>query len=151
MRGLAVSLTALIVVGLAWAAVGDKPPYPVFTPPNFVSTMKLLGPNFAAVNAAIGRNDFENAKAHLVRSRELLAISITFWRDRKKDDAIKILRDTLTKMDDLDSALSSDSIDSAAATAIAKQIGAGCQSCHTLYREQDPETKRYRFKKSLGE
>jgi hypothetical protein len=150
MRGLGISVAALMVAGLGWAALGDKP-YPIFTPPNFVSVMQLLGPNFAAVNAALAKNDFENAKAHLVRSRELLAISITFWRDRKKDDAIKILRDTLTKMDDLDSALSSDHIDQAAATAIAKQIGTGCQGCHTLYREQDPDTKRYRFKKGSGQ
>jgi len=149
MRGLGVSVTTLLLAGLGWAAFGDKP-YPIFTPPNFASTMQLLGPNFAAVNAALAKNDFENAKAHLVRSRELLAITVTFWRDRKKDDAIKILRDTLTKMDALDNALSSEHIDPDAATAIAKQVGAGCQSCHTLYREQDPGTKGYRFKKGSG-
>src|SRR5258708_1431519 len=137
MRGLGISVTALLLTGLGWAAVGEKP-YPVFTVPNFANNMQLLGPNFAAVNAALAKNDFENAKARLVRSRELLAITIIFWRDRMKDDAIKILRQTLTRMDDLDTILSSDHIDPAAALAIARQVGAGCQTCHNLYREQVP-------------
>ena len=78
--------------------------------------------------------------------RELLAITVTFWRDRKKDDALKMLRDTLTRMDELDNILSSESIDQAAALATAKQVGGGCQSCHSLYREQIPGTKGYRVK-----
>ena len=139
---------AMLLSSLAWAAVGDKP-YPVFTPENFANNMRLLGPNFTAVNTALAKDDLENAKAHLVRSRELLAITITFWRDRKKDDAIKILRETLTKMDDLDNQLSSEPVDPAAAAAIVKQIGAGCQICHSLYREQIPGAKGYRLKEGL--
>ena len=34
----------------------------------------------------------------------------------------------------------------AAATMLAKQIDAGCETCHSTYREQDPEN---RFKKGL--
>ena len=143
-----VRVTVVLLASMSWAAVGDKP-YPVFTPENFANNMRLLGPNFAAVNTALSKNDFENAKAHLVRSRELLAITVTFWRDRKKDDAIKILHDTLMKMDDLDSALSSEHIDPARAIEIAKQAAAGCQGCHSIYREQVPGTKRYRLKDEL--
>ena len=147
MRSFGISITALLLTGLAWAAVGDKP-YPIFTPDNFVNTMQLVGRNFAAINNALAKQDFDNAKAHLVRSRELLAVGITFWRDRKKDDAIQTLRDTLAKMDALDDALSAEKIDAASATAIAKQVGGGCQRCHAAYREQDPATKAYRFKKA---
>ena len=151
MKALGISVGAVVMlVGLCWAAVGDTQ-YPVFTAPNFVTNMKLVGPNFAAINADLGKKDFESAKAHLVRTRELLAVTITYWRDRKQDEAIKILRETLTKMDELDTALSSDSVDSDAATAIAKQIGAGCGRCHGLYREQDPATKAFKFKNGLGQ
>ena len=145
MKRYVLPLAVLLLAALAWAAVGDKP-YPVFTPDNFANNMRLLGPNFAAVNAALAASDFENAKAHLVRSRELLAITITFWRDRKKDDAVKILRDTLARMDDLDSDLSSEHIDPEAAKRVGTQIAAGCQSCHSLYREQIPGSKGYRIK-----
>ena len=148
MRGPGTLLAALLLTGISLSAAGDKP-YPIFTPKNFIDNMKLLGPNFAAVNTELRKNDFESAKARLIRSRELLAVTITFWRDRKKDDAIKILRDTLAKMDDLDTTLSGDHIDQSAAVATLKQIGAGCQSCHGLYREQVPGTKGYGFKSGL--
>jgi hypothetical protein len=145
-RILTLPVSVLLVIGLG-AAVAAQKPYPIFTSENFINNMQLLGRNFGAVNASLAKNDFENAKAQLARSRELLAITITFWRDRKKDDAVKILRDTLARMDDLDIALSADKIDPVAATALAKQIDAKCESCHSIYREQDPETKGYRFKK----
>ena len=148
MKTFGLTVTAALLASLGGAAGGEKR-YPVFTPSNFVTNMKLLGPNFAAVNSELAKNDFENAKAHLVRARELLAVTITYWRDRKKDDAAQILRETLAKMDELDTALSSDSVDAVAATAIAKQVAAGCARCHGLYREQDAATKGYRFKNGL--
>lgn len=139
-------VSVLVLISLVAAGAAQKR-YPVFTSENFINNMQLLGRNFGAVNASLARNDFENAKAQLARSRELLAITVTFWRDRNKDDAVKILRDTLARMDDLDTALSADGIDAVTATALAKQINAGCEMCHSTYREQDSETKGYRFKK----
>ena len=140
--------TAWLLIAGGWAVAADKT-YPIFTPKQFVNNMQLLGRNFDAVNGSLAKNDYDTAKAQLARSRELLAITITFWRDRKKDDAIKVLRETLAKIDDLDTALSAAKIDPSAATAIAAQVTAGCQSCHSRYREQDSDTKRYRFKKGL--
>jgi hypothetical protein len=152
MRGFSLLITAVLVTATGWAADVDKPsdkPYPVFTPANFTTNMQLMGRNFGGVNASLAKKDYEAAKGQLVRSRELLMITITFWRNNKKDDAVKILRDTVTKMDALDDALSAENVDQAAATAIAKDIAAGCQSCHTLYREQDPNTKAFRVKQGL--
>jgi len=152
MRGFSLLITAVLVTAPGWAADIDKPddkPYPIFTPANFTTNMQLMGRNFGGVNASLAKKDYEAAKGQLVRSRELLMITITFWRNNHKDDAIKILRDTVSKMDALDDALSADNVDQAAALAIAEGIGDGCQSCHTLYREQDPETKAFRVKKGL--
>src|SRR6185295_333620 len=106
---------------------------------------------FNAVNATlptgpIGPDKASDAKAYLAISRDRLATTITFWRDRKRDDAIKMLRDVLNKMDALDEALSVDSVDPAAVSGITKQIGTACQACHQVYREQDPVTKAYRVK-----
>lgn len=136
----------LALVPASLLLAGAEKPYPILTADNLASTMKLVGRNFAAVNASIANNDFETAKAQLTRSRELLAVTITFWRDRKKEDAIKILKGAVTKMDDLDAALSAEKIDAADASAMATQIGAACQACHSAYREQEPTTKSYRFK-----
>src|SRR5258708_39971506 len=77
----AVSLVAMV------ATASAQTKYPIFTPTNFIDTMKTVGVNFSAVNAAIANQDFPTAKAQLIRSRERLALTITFWRDRKKDDA----------------------------------------------------------------
>jgi cytochrome c556 len=143
-------LTGLLVVfgavGGGALTTGQEKPYPIFTAEQFVSAMKTVGQAFAAVNASLGRNEFEDSKAYLVISRDRLATTITFWRDRKKDDAIKMLRDAVARLDDLDAALSADTIDPAAVAARVKQVGAACEACHAIYREQDPVTKAYKLK-----
>ena len=143
----ACAIACLTVVSTA----AGQTKYPIFTPAAFVDTMKIVGVNFSAVNAAITKQDFPTAKAQLIRSRERLALTITFWRDRKKDDAIKILREALSGMDDLDTMLSAGSVDGTAAGAAARKIGASCQACHAAYREQDAVTRAYRFKSGLVE
>src|SRR5262245_16239745 len=146
---------AMVVCAVAFLTVvttaAAQAKYPIFTPANFVDTMKIVGVNFSAVNAAIAKQDFPTAKAQLIRSRERLALTITFWRDHKKDDAIKILREALVGMDNLDTMLSGSAIDGATAGAAARKIGASCQACHAAYREQDASTHAYRFKPGLVE
>lgn len=134
----------LAVAGSDLAA--QKNPYPIFSLDNLVNTMKTMGRNFAGANDSIAKGDFETAKSQLIRAREQLAVSITFWRDNKKDDAIAVLRETLKKFDDVDTALSAEKVDAPAVTALARQIGAGCQTCHSKYRDQDPATKQFRVK-----
>jgi hypothetical protein len=149
-RGRAGFLVCLVVAagGIAPRAQ-EKRPYPVFTPDHFVQAMKTVGQAFSAVNASLANSSVEDSKAYLAISRDRLATTITFWRDRQRDDAVRILRDTLTKMDALDAALSAGKIDQAATAAIVKQVGADCQACHQQYREQDPGTKAYRLKAGL--
>jgi hypothetical protein len=143
--------TVVGAVAALTAVTAAQTKYPIFTPTNFVDTMKTVGVNFSAVNSLIANKDFPTAKAQLIRSRERLALTITFWRDRKKDDTIKILRDALAGMDDLDTVLSANPVDATAAAAAVKQIGAKCQACHAENREQDPATHAYRFKPGLVE
>ena len=51
--------------------------------------MQAAGRNYAAVTDLVAGADYESAKAQLTRAREQLAITITFWRDRQKDDAVR--------------------------------------------------------------
>jgi cytochrome c556 len=141
-------LTAGAVRG---TAQGQAKQYPIFTAEHFVSAMKTVGQAFAAVNGSLGRSEFEDSKAYLAISRDRLATTITFWRDRKNDDAIKLLRNTLAKLDDLDAALSVEKIDPASVAGAAKQVGAACEACHAKYRERDPATKAYRIKAGLAQ
>ena len=83
--------------------------YPVFTTDHLDEAMKTIGLAFTLARSAIDKNSAENAKDYLVRARDQLATTITFWRDRKNDDAVATLRETLKKMDALDAAMSTDS------------------------------------------
>jgi cytochrome c556 len=140
---------ALAAVTMGAGLIAQKP-NPVFTYDDFTNAMKALGRNFAAVNSLISKNDYDGAKGQLARSRELLATTITFWRDRKRDDAVKMLREELAKFDELDAALSAEKVDGARVNAVLKQAGAACQTCHGAYREQDPDKKGYRLKTGLA-
>jgi len=148
-RELAFRPLALVVFGcltLAAAAGAQQVSYPIYTQDDFVKTMKSVGQNFGAIVPALTANDIDEAKGRVVRSREQLATTVTFWRDHKKEDAIKMWRASISKMDELDTALSAENPDKEAAIALVKQVGATCAACHSQYREQDPATKAYRLK-----
>jgi len=134
-----------VVFGTAGLAQ-ERKPYPIFTSEQFVAAMKTIGQAYAATSGALARNEIDDAKAYLAISRDRLATTITFWRDRRADEAVRMLRSSLMKLDELDVALSDDMVDRAKVTAAAKQAEAACETCHAKYRDQDPATKEYRFK-----
>ena len=140
---------AAIATTVAVAAVSSaraQTEYPIFTHDHFEGMMKTLGPNLAGVNASLADDDLDTAKARLVLVRQQLATTITFWRDRERDDAIAFLRATIGKVDALDDALSEETVDPAAVSATSAEIGAACETCHAVYREQDPTSGEYRLK-----
>ena len=100
--------------------------------------METLGPNFAAAVRALEAGDYPAAKERLARAREQLATTVTFWRQRERDDAIRFVRTALGKLDDLDAALSVDGVDAGAASGLAGEAEATCSACHAVYREEDP-------------
>jgi hypothetical protein len=140
--GLAVSLV-IVSPSVGWA---QKSPYPIFTVEHLNDAMKAVGLAFGLMENAIAKKDFENAKDYLVRVRDQMAPSITIWRDRKMDDAVTMLRDTLKKIDALDAAMSSETVDADAVGRLAREAATSCGTCHAKYREQDPTTKAYRLK-----
>lgn len=133
-------------VVLVSAQETQEKPYPVFTMDHFVSTMKTVGPNFIGANGLLEEADYEGAKAQFIRTREQLATTVTFWRDRGREDAIGFLREALSGLDALDGTLSASPVDPAEASGHIGRIGAACQACHAVYREQDPTTNEYRLK-----
>jgi hypothetical protein len=140
-----------IVAVLAAAGVvvtAQDKPYPIFTVDHLDATMKTLGPNVTGIRASLADGDFATAKARTVRSREQLATTVTFWRDRERDDAVVLLRAAVDRLDALDAALSVEAVDSAAVATLATEVGGACGACHTLYREQDPVTSEYRLRQS---
>ncbi|MEE2636870.1 MAG: hypothetical protein VYE68_06515 [Acidobacteriota bacterium] len=113
--------------------------YPIFTETHLDAMMKTLGPNVAGVRRALADRDFERAKERAIRSREQLATTITFWRDRQRPDAVGWLRAALTQLDHLDTELSAEEPDVITLDAIASELGQTCVACHTVYREPDDQ------------
>lgn len=146
LRASAIVLATLLLAGAGAAPAAQKKTYPIFTQDDFVKFMKTVGQNFGAVNASVAEDDFESAKSQLTRSREQLAWTVTFWRDRRKDDALEYLKNTLTRMDELDEALSVERVDPGKVGAVLKEVNAACESCHAVYREYNPVSRTYRFK-----
>ena len=138
--------STLALCGGAALAQEKAQKYPVFSADHLDEAMKTVWLAFTLARSAIDKNSPENAKDYLVRARDQLATTITFWRDRKSDDAIAILRETLKKMDALDAAMSTDNVDLKAASTLAASVNTSCEVCHAKYREQDPATKAYRVK-----
>jgi cytochrome c556 len=139
---------AAVVGNAAAAQTQKKNPYRNYTEEKFVENMQAAGRNYAAVSTFIADADYESAKAQLTRAREQLAITITFWRDRRKDDAVRMLREALNGMDGLDATLGAAPIDAAALKAASGRVNAACSACHAVYREQDPATRTYRVKRA---
>jgi cytochrome c556 len=137
----------LVLVVASGAAIAQKNPYRNYTEEKFLQNMQTAARNYAAVTDLLTRNDYESAKAQLTRAREQLAITVTFWRDRKKNDALELLKDALDGTDDLDAALSAESVEPSVIRATSQRLAATCLACHAVYRDQDPATKAYRVKR----
>ena len=138
----------ILALALGDAAIAQTNPYRNYTQEKFVDNMQAAGRNYAAVADLLGKGEYESAKGQLTRAREQLAITITFWRDHKKDDAVAMLRSALSGIDSLDAALGAASVDPAAVRAASARIDTACNACHMVYREQDPVTKAYRLKRA---
>ena len=147
----AVRLAAAALVAAAGVAViAQQRPYPVYSEYHLDRTMKLVGRNFTGAREALDAGEFETAKALFTRSREQIAVSITYWRHNGLDDGVRMLRDTLNLLDALDTALSKPPVDAPAAAALAADTGTACHACHVVYREQDPDTGEYSVKLGAG-
>ena len=64
-----------------------------------------------------------------------------FWMGKKKEDAVAIIKDGLTRLDALDKILAAPTVDQMAAQAAAKEFGGNtCARCHKQYREGDAQS-----------
>jgi cytochrome c556 len=97
------------------------------------------------VDKAIQSSNAADAKAQLAIVRQAVQDSQSFWITHKKDDAVKLNKESLAKIDALEQVLSAPSLDVAAATAAYKETGGSCRACHSQYRAED-ENNNYILK-----
>jgi cytochrome c556 len=112
----------------------------VSTPEQLDKIMKKASA-FRQVDKAIQSQNASDAKAQLVIVRQAVEESQSFWITHKKDDAVKLNKESLAKLDALEKVLSSSSFDVATATAAYKEAGGSCRACHSQYRAEDADNQ----------
>jgi hypothetical protein len=118
----------------------------VTTAEEYVTLMKSNAQANGASNKAIGSGAFADARTQIATLRQNYIALQGFWVEKKRDDAIGIVKDGLTRLDALDKLLAAPTVDQMAAQAAAKEFaGATCAACHKLYREGDAQTG-FRFR-----
>jgi mono/diheme cytochrome c family protein len=133
---LLLSLAGSVVLGAqATLSIEDHP-----------KIMKANAQAAGAMNKAIGSGAYADARKEVATLRQNFTSLQAFWMDRKKDDAVAIVKDGLARLDTLDKLLAAPTVDQMAAQAGAKEFaGNTCGACHKLYREGDAQTG-FRFK-----
>ncbi|MEO7272946.1 MAG: hypothetical protein ABIX28_24075 [Vicinamibacterales bacterium] len=124
----------------AWSAavVGAQAPK-VTTPEELDKVMKKAGPAMQAVGKAVGASQFAEARTQIAIVRQAVQDSQQFWVEHKREDALKINKETLAKLDDFQKMIATDTVDAAAAGASIKAVGAACRQCHQAYRATDAD------------
>jgi cytochrome c556 len=129
-----------ILVGVSVAA------QKVTTVEEYAQLMKANAQAIGGANKAIGSGAFADARMNVATLRKNYMALQGFWTDKKKDDAVAIVKDGLTRLDALDKILSAPAPDQMAAQAAAKEFGgATCGACHKAYREGDAQSG-FKFK-----
>lgn len=132
---------AMAIVGVVVIGQGK-----VTTAEEYTKVMKSNAQAVGAMNKAIGSGAFADGKMHVATLRQNYMALQGFWVDKKKDDAVAIVKDGLTRLDALDKTLSAPTVDQMAAQAAAKEFGGStCGACHKLYREGDAQSG-FKFK-----
>jgi cytochrome c556 len=134
-----VALLVVLVVGMTAQAK--------MTLEEHAKIMKANAQAVGAMNKAIGSASYADARTQLATLRTNYMTLQGMWAGVKKDDAVAIVKDGLTRLDAVDKMLSAATVDQMAAQAAVKEFqGATCGACHKLYREGDGKTTPYSFK-----
>jgi cytochrome c556 len=142
MRRFVTCVTALTIAWLGTLALAQSK---IATVEDYSKIMKSNAQTNGAMNKAIASGAYADARMNLATLRGNFTTLHAFWTERKRDDAVGILKDALSKMDTLDKQLSATTVDQTAAQATAKEIQGACGGCHKAYREGDAQAG-FRFR-----
>jgi cytochrome c556 len=129
------------VAGIAlWSTAMVAHTQKVMTPEELDRVMKKKQPAMQAIQKALAAGAYAEARTQLDTLRQAVLESQRFWIEHKRDDALKMNRDTIAKIDNFQKVIATESVDPAAATTALKEIGGSCRSCHQAYRATDSES-----------
>ncbi|HZI82210.1 MAG TPA: hypothetical protein VFD69_21990 [Vicinamibacterales bacterium] len=141
MRRILTIATAAMIAVAGTVLVAQK----VTTPAELDAAMKKVGPAQGLTGKAIQAGNFADAKTQVAIVKQALMDAENFWVANKKDDAIAMSKDALTKITALEQAVSAAAPDQMTALAALKTAGGTCGACHKTYRVQD-ENMQYILK-----
>jgi cytochrome c556 len=124
---------------LAWSGAVVMAQTTVTTPEQLDKVMKQVQPAMGAMQKAFKAQAYADVRKNLATAKEAVLLSQSFWIEHKKDDAVKMNKETLAKMEALEKIVATDTVDAAAADAALKEVGASCRACHKQYRDTDAE------------
>jgi cytochrome c556 len=140
-------LVPALMIGVLGLVVGAQGT--VTTPEEHAKVMKSNAGAVGPMNKAIGSGAFADARSQIGTLRQNFTALMAFYQSKKKDDAVGILKNGLTRLDALDKILAAPAPDQMAAQAAAKEFaGNTCGACHKLYREGDAQSG-FRFKEGV--
>jgi cytochrome c556 len=138
MRRFTVWLAAALV---ALAGAGAIAQSKIATLADHVALMKSNAQANGALNKAVGSGAFADARTQVATLRQNLTTLQAFWMEKKNDDAVKVVKEGLGRLDALDKMLGAATVDQVAAQAAAKEFGGStCGACHKMLREGDNQT-----------
>jgi cytochrome c556 len=133
----------LVVLSGAIAVAQNK----VTTPEEFDKAMKPAGAAMRNMGKVVASG---GAVADVKKELEVLRTALNdtqgFWVLNKKDDAVKMNKESLAKLEAFEKSLTGEKVDPSAAATM-KEFGGTCAACHKQYREQDAEGN-YKMKAS---
>jgi len=135
----------VMVLGVGLAAQGK-----IATLEDHAKIMKANAQANGGVNKAVGSGSFADARMQVMTLRQNFMTLQAFYTEKKKDDAVTILKDGLSRLDAIDKLLAAPAPDAMAVQAAMKEFGGNtCGACHKLYREGDAQTG-FKFKAGSG-
>lgn len=111
----------------------------VTTPEEFDKAMKPAGAALRNMGKMVGSGaSVADVKKEIAVMKTALLETQSFWVLHKKDDAVKMNKESIAKLEAFENSLTGDKVDPAAAATV-KEVGGTCTACHKQYREQDAE------------
>ena len=138
-------VVCVTVLMIAWLGATGIAQMKITTGEEYAKVMRSTAQAFGGVTNAIAAGGFADARARLATAREGFVALEGFWADKKRDDAVGIVKSALTQLEAFDKLLAAETVSRSATLGVTKQVQGACAACHALYREGDNQTG-FRFR-----
>ena len=132
MRGRSGWLVAVAVAVFGLVAIASEKP-----PESYVKNMKDTNAEAAELRKSVEVKNYDATAQHAATLKTLFANTLSFWENRKTDDAVGFAKAGIKAATDLESAAKAKNEEGV--TTSAKALNATCKSCHDAHRERLPD------------